>query len=65
MVQSCLKRLPCSKVIYYELIWFTTFDSNSLNPTMTVTTLLQGGPYSMECLDVLSSVAGCFSLPLS
>ena len=31
---------------------------------MTVTTLLQGGLYSMRCLEVLSSVAGCFTLPL-
>ena len=43
----------------------TTLHSNSLNPTMTVTTLLQGGLYSMGCLDILSSVAGCVSLPLS
>ena len=32
---------------------------------LTVTTLLQGGLYSMGCLDILSSVAGCVSLPLS
>ena len=43
----------------------TTLDSNSLNPTMAVTTLLQGGLYSMGCLDILSSVAGCVSPPLS
>ena len=43
----------------------TTLHSNSLNPTLTVTTLLQGGLYSLWCLDILSSVAGCVSLPLS
>ena len=32
---------------------------------MTVIILLQGGIYSMRCPDVLSSVAGCFTLPLS
>ena len=32
---------------------------------MTVNTLLQGGLYTMGCLHVLSSVAGCFTLPLS
>ena len=31
---------------------------------MTVNTLLQGGLYTMGCLNVLSSVAGCFTLPL-
>ena len=39
--------------------------SNSLNPTMAVTTLLQRGLYSIGCLDILSSVAGYVSLPLS
>ena len=42
----------------------TTLHSNSLNSTMTVNTLLKGGLYSLMCLDVLSSVAGCFTLPL-
>ena len=46
-------------------IFVTTLHSNSLNPTMAVTTLLPGGLYSIGCLDILSSVAGCFSLPLS
>ena len=32
---------------------------------MTVTTLLQGGLYSMGCLDILNSVACCVTLPLS
>ena len=32
---------------------------------MAVTTLLQRGLYSIGCLDILSSVADCVSLPLS
>ena len=36
-----------------------------MNLPMTVIILLQGGIYSMECPDVLSGVAGCFTLPLS
>ena len=43
----------------------TSLHSNSLNPTMTVTTPLQGDLYSMGCPDVLSSVAGCVTRPLS
>ena len=42
----------------------TTPHSNSQNSTVTVTTLLQEGLHSMRCLDVLSSMAGCFTLPL-
>ena len=42
-----------------------TLHSNSLNSTMTVTTLLQGGLYSMGCPDVLIIVAGCVTLPLA
>ena len=36
--------------------------SNSLN---SATTLLKGSLCSMSCLNVLSSVASCFTLPLS
>ena len=43
---------------------FTSLHLNSLNSTLTVTTLLQGDLYSMRCLDVLSSVPGWFTLPL-
>ena len=42
-----------------------TLHSNSLISIMTATTLLQGGLYSIGCLDILNSVAGCVSLPLS
>ena len=42
----------------------TSLYSNSLNSTLTVTTILQEGLYSMSCLDVLSSVAGWCTLPL-
>ena len=42
-----------------------THHSNSLNPTITGTSLLQGGPYSIGCLDILISVAGCVSMPFS
>ena len=31
----------------------TTLHTNSLNSTMTVTTLLQGGHYSMRCLHIV------------
>ena len=44
---------------------FTTLHSNSPNPTVTVTTLLHGGLYSIRCPDVLSSVAGCVTMHLS
>ena len=44
---------------------FTTLHSNSLNLTMTVTIPLQGGLNSMGCPDVLSSVGGCVTPPLS
>ena len=43
----------------------TSLQSITLSQTMWVTSLLRGGPYSMECQEVLSSVAGCFTLPLS
>ena len=42
-----------------------TIHSNSLNSTMTVTTLLKGVLYSMECVDILSSGAGCVTLHFS
>ena len=44
---------------------FTTIHLNLLNPTMTVTTILHGDFYSMGCLDILISVAGCISLPFN
>ena len=44
---------------------FTTLYSNTLNSNISVTTVLKGGLYSMRCLEVLSSVVGCFNLPLS
>ena len=46
------------------LFVLTTLQSNSQNSTVTVTTLLQGGFYSLRFLEVLSSGTGCFTLPL-
>ena len=48
-----------------KLISFTSLHSNSLSPSITVTTVLQACLYSMRCPDVLSSVAGCGNPPLS
>ena len=44
---------------------FTSLYSNSLNATMTVTTVLQGGLYSMRGPDVLRTVDGSGNPPLS
>ena len=57
----CTKIYACSSQDYFLLI---TLILKSLNLNITVTTLLQGGLYSMRCLDVQSRVAGCFTIPL-
>ena len=48
-----------------KLISFTSHYLNSLSPSITVTTVLKAGLYTMGCLDVLRSAAGCSNRPLS
>ena len=55
----------CTRAGRQDIFSLPTLHTNSLNPMMAVTTLLPGGLYSIGCLDILSSVAGCVSLPLS
>ena len=41
--------------------FLTKLKSNLHNPTMTVTTILQGGLYRMGCMNTVSSVHVCMA----
>ena len=48
-----------------RLISITSLYLNSLSPSLTVTTVLKAGLYSMGCPDVQRSMAGCGNPPFS